>query len=320
MLRILNYINNPKLILLGLLKKTARLYPDKFYLKAYYRLKTGSKLNLKEPKTFNEKLQWLKLYDRKPEYTQMVDKAAAKEYVAKIIGDEYIIPTLGIWEKFEDIDLDKLPNQFVLKTTHDSGGVVVCKDKKKFDINYAEKKLSSHLSNKPYYITREWPYKYVKPKIIAEKLISNNNGNELLDYKLYCFNGKVKCILVCSNRDEAKKNLCLDFYDLNWNRMPFKFIEYSNNENFFAKPDNLGLMLEFSERLSRNIPHVRIDFYEANGHLYFGEITFTTTSGYSDYEPDEWNYKLGSWIEFTQVEKQKTKKYKNIKTLFQRFV
>jgi len=301
MMSLRKYLKHPDLILLGFLRKFAVLFPDKFYVKVYYRLIMRKTLNLKDPQTFNEKLQWLKLYDRRPEYIQMVDKAAAKEYVAKIIGEEYIIPTLGIWDKFEDIDFEKLPNQYVLKTTHDTGGVVVCKDKREFDLTSAKKKLNSHLRKNPYHILREWPYKYVKPRIIAEKLLTNDNGEELLDYKFYCFNGKVKCTLLCSNRDARKRNLCLDFYDLNWGRMPFKFIQYPNNIMTHHIPFNYDLMVEFSERLSQNIPHVRVDFYEANGHLYFGEFTFTTTSGYSDYEPNEWNYKLGNWIKLPPI-------------------
>jgi hypothetical protein len=295
-MNIKKYINNPKLILLGFIRRFAWLFPDKFYLKAYYLLIMGKKLNLNNPQTYNEKLQWLKLFDRKPEYTQMVDKATAKDYVAKIIGNEYIIPTLGVWEKFEDIDFEKLPDQFVLKTTHDSGGVVVCKDKKTFDIKSVSDKINKRLQINAFYILREWPYKNVKPRIIVEKFLANSNNEELLDYKFYCFNGEVKCVLVCSNRDAAKKNLCLDFYDMDWKRLPFKFIKYANNQISFPKPYNYELMLEFSKKLSLNIPHIRVDFYEVDGHLYFGELTFTTTSGYSDYSPNVWNYKLGSWI------------------------
>jgi hypothetical protein len=291
-----NFIKEPNLIAIGFLRRFAILIPDKIYVKAYYRLLMGKKINLKNPQTYNEKLQWLKLHDRKPEYTIMVDKFAAKEYVASIIGGDYIIPTLGVWDKFENIEFNQLPDQFVLKTTHDSGGVVVCNDKKSFDIISANKKLSNRLRINAFYILREWPYKNVKPRIIAEKYLENDNGEELLDYKLYCFNGVVKCTLLCSNRDAAKNNLCLDFYNLDWERLPFKFIKYANNERTFPRPRNYDLMIHLAQMLSINIPTIRVDFYEVNGHLFFGELTFTTTSGFSDYEPEEWNYKLGSWI------------------------
>jgi hypothetical protein len=274
----------------------AILIPDKFYVKAYFRLVMGKKLNLKNPQTYSEKLQWLKLYDRKSVYTQMVDKFDAKEYVANIIGDEYIIPTIGVWDKFDDIDFDQLPDQFVLKTTHDTGGVIVCKNKTILDINAARIKICKHLRNNPFYLTREWPYKNVKPRIIAEKLLVNNSNEELLDYKFYCFNGVVKCILLCSNRDAAKNNLCLDFYNLKWEKTHYKFTKYANNVICFPRPKNYDLMVKFSEKLSTNIPSIRVDFYEVNGHLYFGELTFTTTSGFSSYEPIEWDYIMGSWI------------------------
>jgi hypothetical protein len=317
MLRIRNYINNPKLILLGLLKKTARLYPDKFYLKAYYRLEMGSKLNLKEPKTFNEKLQWLKLYDRNPEYIQMVDKIAVKKYVANIIGEEYIIPTLGIWDTFEDIDFDKLPNQFVLKTNHSGGsnGVVICKDKSTLNIEAARRKLNKSLRTNYFYKTREWPYKKIKPCILAEKYLEDESGLELKDYKFFCFNGEPKIIQVDFHRFEDHTR---NIYDIDWKLLDLK-IKFKNDPNFIInKPLELNKMLEFASILSKNIPHLRVDFYYANGKIFLGELTFYHGSGTENFIPNNWNYKLGCWIEFTQVEKQK--KHKNIKTLFQRFV
>ena len=316
MLRIRNYIDNPKLILLGLLKKTARLYPDKFYIKAYYRLVMGSKLNLKEPKTFNEKLQWLKLYDRNPEYIQMVDKIAVKKYVANIIGEEYIIPTLGIWDKFEDIDFDKLPNQFVLKTNHSGGssGIVICKDKKTLDIEAARKKLNKSLRTNYFYKTREWPYKEIKPRILAETYLEDESKSELKDYKFFCFNGEPKIIQVDFHRFEDHTR---NIYDIDWKLLDLK-IKLKNDPNFIInKPVQLNKMLEFASLLSKNIPHVRVDFYYANGKIFFGELTFYHGSGTENFIPNSWNYKLGHWIGLPQVEKQKNK---NIKTLFQRFV
>ena len=298
MLKIRNYIDNPKLILLGLLQKTARLYPDTFYVKAHYRLVMGSKLNLKEPITFNEKLQWLKLYDRNPKYIQMVDKIAVKKYVADIIGEEYIIPTLGIWDKFEDIDFNKLPNQFVLKTNHSGGsnGVVICKDKSTLDIEAARKELNKSLRTNYFYKTREWPYKKIKPRILAETYLEDESKSELKDYKFFCFNGEPKIIQVDFHRFEDHTR---NIYDIDWKLLDLK-IKIKNNPNFIInKPVQLNKMLEFASLLSKNIPHVRVDFYYANGKIFFGELTFYHGSGTENFIPSNWNYKLGNWIEFT---------------------
>lgn len=186
---------------------------DEKCLGFWYKYRFGTRLNLKNPKTFNEKIQWLKLYDRNPLYTTMVDKYEAKKYVASIIGEEYIIPTLGVWDKFDDIDFDKLPNQFVLKCTHDSGGLAVCKDKKVFDINAARKRINRSLKRNFYWIGREWPYKDVRPRIIAEQYMENSDGRtELSDYKFYCFNGKPEYCHVISDRTQ---NETMDFFDMN---------------------------------------------------------------------------------------------------------
>lgn len=292
-------ICQPNLILLFLLNKTARIFPDKLFLELKYRLVMGQKLDLKNPKTFNEKLQWLKLYNRKPEYTMMVDKYAVKEYVANKIGKEYIIPTLGIWKRIEDIDWDSLPNQFVLKTTHGGGGggVVICKDKNTFDRNEAKLKLRKSLESDIYLNFREWPYKDVQKRIIAEQYMCDESGIELKDYKFFCFNGNVRCFKVDFNRFINHK---ANYYDREAKLLSFgEACCPPDYGKVFDKPKNFELMLSLAEHLSENIPFVRIDFYNSNGQIYFGEITFFPAAGMGKFEPMEWDYKLGEYIKIS---------------------
>ncbi len=270
--------------------------PDDVYLKKLYRATMEMPLNLDDPQTFNEKLQWLKLYDRKPEYTDMVDKYAAKQYVADRIGEEYIIPNYGIWERFEDIDFDKLPDQFVLKCTHDCGGLVICRDKSRLDIDAAKKKIERAMKKNYYLWGREWPYKNVKPRIIAEQYMSDSEqSDELSDYKFMCFNGEVKCIFTCTERF-SDTGLKVTFFDREWNRLP-----YARTHHAFAtdipRPSNLAKMMEAAEKLAKDIPFIRVDFYEVSGKVYFGELTFYPGSGFEGFEPHEWDVELGSWID-----------------------
>lgn len=276
------------------IKILSRIFPDKTYLSLKYKYKMGCFLNLNNPQTFNEKLQWLKLYDRKPEYTTMVDKYAVKKYVADIIGEEYIIPTLGVWNHFDEIDFDKLPNKFVLKCTHDSGGLVICKDKDKLDLKVARQKIEKPLKQNYYWSGREWPYKDVKPRIIAEPYMEDSKAHELIDYKFMCFNGKVRCSFTCSERF-SKDGLKVTFFDKDWNVMPFER-HYHVSKNPPKKPINYDKMIQFSEQLSKGIPFVRVDFYEINGQLYFGELTFYPGGGFEEFTPEEWDYKLGDFL------------------------
>lgn len=266
---------------------------DRFYIKFYYKYRTGKKLNLKNPLTFNEKLQWLKLYDRKDIYTKMVDKYEAKNYVSNIIGEEYIIPTLGVWDKFDDIDFDKLPNKFVLKCTHDSGGLVICKDKNKLDIKETKHKINASLKTNFFYHAREWPYKNVKPRIIAEKYMENINHKGLIDYKFFCFNGVFKILLICSNRFFGLEKT---WFDRNFELMDLEEGGHPRNKNL-SKPQRYNEMIKFAEKLSKNIPFLRVDFYEIDGHVYFGEMTFYPSSGYENFTPDEYNNILGEMIQ-----------------------
>lgn len=290
----LEYLKKPKKILIYLDNKKIIKLSDKKYLETIYEIMLNKKLNLKEPKAFNEKLQWLKLYDRNPEYTKMVDKYEAKEYVSSIIDKEYISKTFGIYNNFEEINFDELPNEFVMKCTHDSGGVIICKDKASLNIKEAKKKINKSLNTNYYRLGREWPYKNVKPRIIIEELLKDVNNEDLIDYKFMCFNGRVKCSFVCLNR-RSKEGLNVDFYDLQWKKMPFER-HYANSAITLEKPKNYEKMIELAEKLSKNIPFVRVDFYDINGKIYFGELTFYPGSGFEEFTPDSWDYELGSWL------------------------
>lgn len=274
------------------------MVPEKWYLKRKFKKRVGYPLNLDNPKTFNEKLQWLKLHDRNPLYTKMVDKYEAKKYVADIIGEEYIIPTLGVWEHFDDIDFDKLPNQFVLKCTHDSGSVAICTDKNTFDKKVAKKKLERGLRYNYYYAGGfEWPYKDVKPRIIAEKYMvdAERQGNELTDYKIMCFNGRVKSSFTCTGRGSSR-GLHVTFYDQEWKKMPFAR-HYPAEQEPMPKPKNYEKMVQLAELLAAPLKFARIDFYEINGKIYFGEITFFPGNGTEEFSPEEWDYRIGEWLE-----------------------
>lgn len=291
-------LNHPSHLMMRVNHKYPQLFrwmDDEKCLKFWYRITIGKKLNLENPQTFNEKLQWLKLHDRKPIYTQMVDKYEAKKYVSDRIGNEYIIPTLGVWERFDAIDFESLPNQFVLKCTHDSGGLIICKDKSTFDINAAKKRITHSLNRNFYWVGREWPYKYVKPRIIAEAYMEEGDNVELNDYKLMCFNGKVKCSFVCTGR-KSQDGLKVTFYDYNWNIMPLERC-YPKENKTIDKPSTYHKMLTLAEQLSKDLIFSRVDFYEINGKVYFGEITFFPGAGFEPFSPKEWDEIMGSWIQ-----------------------
>lgn len=274
-----------------------RIIPDRAYIQMYYFAHFKKFCNLKNPKTYNEKLNWLKLHDKNPIYTRIVDKFEAKEYVKNIIGDQYIIPTLGVWDNFDDIDFDKLPQQFVLKCTHDSEGLVIVKDKDKLDKEMAKNKIESALKQNFFYIGREWPYKNVKPRIIAEKYMEDHIDGELRDYKFFCFDGEPKAMFVASDR--ASDNVKFDYFDLNFNHLDIKQ-KYPHAEQPLRKPVTFEKMIELSKVLSKGFPHVRVDFYEVDGQLYFGELTFYHFSGFMPFEPNKWDKIFGDWIKLPQ--------------------
>lgn len=272
--------------------KIYNFIPDKMAVKIKYRNHFLKKLDLKNPVTFNEKLQWLKLYNRRSEYTTMVDKLAVKKYVADQIGEEYIIPTIDVWDSFDEIDFEKLPNQFVLKCTHGSGDTVICKDKSLFDMAAAKRTLEESLHTDYYLISREWPYKNVPRKIIAEEYIEDVETGEARDYKFFCFGGNVKALFVATERSTDTK---FDFFDTQFNHLPI--INGHPNANCeIKKPDRFDEMIQISEELSKGIPHVRVDLYEINHRIYFGELTFFHYSGLVPFEPMEWDKTFGNWL------------------------
>ena len=270
--------------------------PDEEFLRRMWRARMGTELNLDNPRTFNEKLQWLKLYDRRPEYTTMVDKVAAKDYVAGIIGAEHIIPTLGVWDDPEDIDFDALPERFVLKCNHNSGlGMCICKDKSALNIEKTKSALRKGLAEDYYLHGREWPYKDVPRKILAEKYMEDSETGELRDYKFFSFDGEVNAMFVATDRQKPGEDVKFDFFDREYNHLPFK----QGHENALitpGKPERFREMIEFAEAISSGIPHVRCDFYEANGDVYFGEMTLYHFSGFVPFEPEAWDRKFGDWI------------------------
>lgn len=275
--------------------RLALLIPDRWYVMAKYYKNFGRLPNLRNPKTFNEKLQWLKLHNHRPEYTKMVDKYEVKKYVAEIIGDEYIIPTLGVWDRAEDIDFDSLPNQFVLKATHDSGRVVICKDKAKLDLEKAVDEMRISLCRNFYAVTREWPYKNVKPRIIAEQYMQDDDDDDLKDYKVHNFNGVPRVILVCQNRFKDS-GLTEDFYSTQWERLDVSRPDHPNSQSEVPRPQELDTMLELAKKLSSAVPFMRTDFYTINHKVYFGEITLYPASGTVPFIPDSVDRLLGDWI------------------------
>lgn len=275
-------------------KKFFNWMPDEKYLKLVYWAETGEKLNLEELQTFNEKLQWLKLYDRKPEYSIYVDKYEVRKHIAKTIGKQYLIPLVGgVYKSVEEIPWDELPDKFVMKCTHGSGSNIICKNKKQLDINNAKQKLNKWMKKNWYWFGREWPYKNVKPRIMVEKYMVDESGIELKDYKIFCFNGEPKLIQVGFERYiEYKKN----FYDTGWNLLDVQH-NYSNDlETCIEKPSEFRKMLKLAKILSEDISFLRVDFYLINNEVFFGELTFFPASGFGRFEPKFYDDLLGDWI------------------------
>ena len=279
----------------------ANLDPEQF-LRCMYRINMGKELNLKNPVTYTEKLQWLKLYDHRPEYARMVDKYTVKEYIAEKIGPEYVIPLIGVWDKVEDIDFDKLPRQFVLKTTHDSGGIVVSKDKDKLDIPAAKRKLRYFLKRNYYNHNREWPYKNVPHRIIAESYMEDSSQGELRDYKFFTFGGVPKVLYIAQGRGLGGETVA-DFFDMDFNHLPFT-IDHDMAPIPPEKPRNFELMKELAAKLSAGTPQLRVDFYEVDGKVYFGEMTFFHCSGMEAFHPEVWDRTFGDWVTLPPREKE----------------
>ena len=284
------------LVLAGRGKKAGM--PAEAFLKRMYKIQMGKELDLENPVYYTEKLQWLKLYDHRPEYTTMVDKYAVKEYVAGRIGEQYVIPLLGVWERADQIDFDALPSQFVLKTTHDSGALVICKDKSKLDKQAAIKKLDHFMQRRYYDCNREWPYKNVKPRIIAEKYMEDSSYKELRDYKFFTFGGVPKVLYIAQGRGKGEPTVA-DFFDMDFNHLPFT-IDHDMADVPPDKPVCFEEMKRLAALLSEGTPQLRVDFYEVDGKVYFGEMTFFHCSGMEAFHPQEWDKIFGEWVTLPQ--------------------
>ncbi len=282
-----NHFKNP------IVFNLSKLVPDKIYLEHRYKRLMGKKLNLNPPVTYNEKLNWMKLYDRNPMYTKLADKYAVREYVKEKIGEDYLIPLLGVWDKADDIDFDKLPDQFVLKCTHDSESAVICKDKKHLDIEEVKKKLDRALKVNFYYYNREWVYKNISPRIVAEEYVEDEKDKELRDYKIFCFDGVPKAMFIATDRGIHKTKF--DFFDMDFNHLDFTQ-HYPNSDVPVHKPEHFEEMKVLAHKLAEGLSQVRVDFYEANGKIYFGEMTFFHHGGTTPFEPEKWDYTFGEWF------------------------
>ena len=278
----------------SIFKRIAYIIPDPLYLHIKYYMRTKKFLKLKKPTTYLEKLQWMKLYDRNPIYTMLVDKYEVKNYVAEKLGDQHIIPLLGVWDDVEDIDFSVLPNQFVMKCTHASGGLVICKDKTTFDKDAAKKKISRILKHNYYWTSREWPYKNVKPRVIIEKYMEDIATGETRDYKFFTFNGEPKVMYIATGRGTGETYG--DFFDMEFNHLDME-IDHRCAPIQPQKPHNFEAMKEAARKLAEGIPQVRVDFYEINGEYYFGEMTFFHCGGFELFKPEELDLLWGEWVE-----------------------
>ncbi len=276
------------------------LLSDKLYLQLKYYKHFRRWIHFNTPSTFNEKLQWLKIHDRRPVYTTMVDKLAVRQYIAEKIGGEYLIPLLGTWDSFDQIDFSSLPDQFVLKCTHDSGSVVICKDRRNLNLKDAERKITSSLKRNFYYVCREWPYKNVKPGIIAEKYMIDSSTGELRDYKFFCFNGRADSVMVCCDRADGDTKFY--FFDKNWKLLRYNKRGKKAPEDFtLPKPSNMDEMFDLAEKLSRDLPFARIDLYSVEGKTYFGEITLYPDGGFDSNLLPETDRNFGRMIDISKI-------------------
>ena len=276
-----------------------KIVSDKTAIKCQYHLLMKRKLNLKDPKTFNEKLNWMKLYFRKPKLTNMVDKYEVKSLVSELIGEEHVIPSIGIYDKWEDIDFDKLTPPFVMKTTHFSGVIQVVKDYNDFDKGKTRKRFNSSLKQNFFYSSREWPYKNIKPRIIIEKYVKDSKEDNLPVYKFFCFNGEPYIVQTIKNDKTSYETI--DYFDMDWNRLDLKQ-NFENSEVPLSKPSNFEEMKEMAAKLSKGFPFIRVDLYSVDGHIYFSEFTFFSDAGYAEFHPAEWDKILGDKIDLSIID------------------
>lgn len=299
--KIKKIIKNPELIMLKLFGKSMS---DEKYLKLMYKSKMGKKLDFNNLTTFNEKLQWLKINNKNKFYTKLVDKYEVREYIKQVLGEEYLIPLVGVWDDAKDINLDLLPNEFVLKCNHDSGGIIVCKDKSKLDMNKITKDLNKRLSKNFYYIGREWPYKDIKPKIICEEILKTKDGRLPVDYKFSCFNGNVDNVMLCMGRETGKTKFY--FFDKDWNLLRYNVAGKEVPEDFtLHKPKMIDKMFEIAKVLSKDLPYVRVDLYCEEEQIYFGELTFYPDCGFDSNLLKETDELFGSMIDLDIIKNKK---------------
>ena len=277
-------------------RQILNLVPDKLYLKLMFWARMGQKLDFRNPKSLNEKVQWLKLNDYKDSYSQLADKYEVRNYIKKTLGEEYLIPLVGgPWANWEQIEMEKLPNKFVLKTTHDSGGIVVCTDKQALDTKKAKEKIESSLNNNYFWAGREYPYKYIKPRIIAEQYLTDESGLELKDYKILCINGVPQNVMVCTGRLQG--NVKYYFFDLDWKFLPLNHGDDQLPKDFtLPRPKHLDEMVRIAKILSKDFKLLRVDLYEANNRVYFGEMTFYPDSGFDTDILPSTDMDFGSWL------------------------
>lgn len=300
-MNIINSLRQPSRVLAGLWARIGQVLPDDIYLRVRYRLIFRKKLNLDSPEGYNEKINWLKIYNRNPLYPTLVDKAEVKNIVSSIIGKDKIIKTLGVWDNYDDIDFDSLPNQFVLKSTNGGGGtgVIICKDKRSFDHKAAKKKLESSM-NFNWRYEREWVYRDIRPRIIAEEYMFNEDGTDLADWKIHCFNGEPRLLFYASDRYNPKEHLKFDWYDMDLQHLPIKSKGYGNANRVIVPFPEWEQMKKIARDLSEGMPYVRVDLYLINHQIYFGELTFFHDGGVVALEPQKWEYIFGSWIELPE--------------------
>ena len=292
----LKLLKNPCVFIIGLDNNgLTKWMPDSVFARISFRGMLGQKLHLNNPVLFNEKLQWLKVYDHKPEYSMLVDKLKAKEVVGELIGQDYIVPCYGEWKCADEIDFDTLPNSFVLKCNHDQGSVILVNDKNLINKKETIKTLNRKLKHNAYYGTREYPYKSIEPRVFAEVYL----GDDIIDYKFYCFNGEPK-FLYCGQGLTSDHSLKIDFYDLKWNLMPFYRTDYHRLGNV-PRPQKLDEMIAVACTLSKNVPFVRIDLFEVDGKVYFSEFTLCPASGFMPFVPKEYDRIVGEWLELPQI-------------------
>lgn len=300
--KLVKAIKDPRAALSVLVRKLGKNLDDEAYLRLMYLAYYSKRLNLDAPKDYSEKMQWLKLNHRRPVYTRMADKYAVKELVSNAIGSEYVIPCYGLWDRFDEIPFNLLPDSFVLKCTHDSGSFAICNDKKSFDKEVARAKLERGLAQNFFQVFREWPYKDIKPRIIAEEYIPSLGHPESVEYKITCCGGEVKFVTVCggiAHSDYALRSN--DHYTKDWKRLDW-YAFYKPKGGDIPKTGQIEEMIELSEKLTAGIPYVRVDWYVVDGRVYFGEFTFYTWAGFLRFTPRKWDRILGDMIKLPEAD------------------